>query len=46
MVDLTSHGVSFALLQGQLLAGKIATRHSLTSHLALNVPAANTNGMF
>jgi hypothetical protein len=24
MVDLTSHGVSFALLQGQLLAGEIS----------------------
>jgi hypothetical protein len=24
MVELTSHGVSFALLQGQLLAGEIS----------------------
>ena len=29
MVDLTSHGVSFALRQGQLLAGKISRSASL-----------------
>jgi hypothetical protein len=46
MVDLTSHGVSFALRRGQLLAGKSAARHSSTAHLGPNAPAANTNGMF
>jgi hypothetical protein len=46
MVDLTSHGVSFAFLQGQLLAARSAARHSLTVHLAPNFTAANTNGVF
>jgi len=47
MVDLTSHGVSFALLQGQLLAGEISRSAFLDrASLARNVPAANTNGMF
>jgi hypothetical protein len=46
MVDLTSHGLSFALRQGQLLEVRSAARHSLTVHLGPNAPAANTNGMF
>jgi hypothetical protein len=44
-VDRTSHGVSFALRQGQLAAGEIGRSACLTVHLGPNVPAANTNGI-
>jgi hypothetical protein len=48
MVDLTSHGVSFALLQGQLLAGEISRqheRHVLNSEAPARVaPTGQTQG--
>ena len=48
MVDLTSHGVSFALLEGQLLTGEIKRsheRHVMNSEAPARVaPIGQTQG--
>jgi hypothetical protein len=46
MVDLMSHGVSFALPEGQLPADEISRSAFLDRASRPNVPAANMNSMF
>ena len=46
MVDLTSHGVSFALLPGQLLTGEISRSAFLDRASRPELPCRQHEGMF